>query len=98
MGVLNFIAGLAAIVLAIELFILVLVIAAVCGGLWFGLRFAEKKASPAFAKVNGYVELARRYEKTALGIAVKPVIQAHEFGALIAGTLGSLVERAQGQR
>jgi len=94
-NVLNFLAGLATIVLAMELLVLVFLVAAVCGGIWFGLRFAEKKADPALDKVNSYIDQARGYERMGLRMAVKPLIILHAFGEMVGVTVTSLVNRAR---
>jgi hypothetical protein len=98
MGVLNFLAGLAEIILAIELVVLLLVIAAVCAGIWFGLRFAEKKATPAFDKANEYIAKGRAYEQKGLRIAAKPVIMLHAFGEQVGVTLTRLIDQAREER
>ena len=95
MGALNFLAGLAAIVLAIELVVLVFILAAICAGVWYGLRFADRKATPAFNKVNEYVDRARGYERTGLRYAVKPFIALHVFGESVGVTLSDLIERSR---
>jgi hypothetical protein len=95
MGVLNFIAGLAAVILTLELLVLTILIAAICVGVWYGLRFAERKAHPLFDKVNGYVEMARNYEHRGLRLLVKPVIVAHACGEQIGVTISSLLEQAR---
>lgn len=95
MNVLNFIAGIAAIILGLELVIACLLAAALCGGIWFGLRFAEKKAMPLFDKVNGYMAKGRQIERMSLSYAVKPFIMAHALGAQIGITASTLAERTR---
>lgn len=94
MGALDFIAGLAEIILALILLIATLLVAALCGGLWFGLRFTERKSGPALDKVNEYVGKARRFEKTGLGYAVKPVIAANSAGEAAGNAITALVRKA----
>ncbi|HEV3312191.1 MAG TPA: hypothetical protein VG815_16900 [Chloroflexota bacterium] len=95
MDALNLVAALAAVILGVELFVVTLLLAAICFGIWFGLRFAERKAQPAFDKIDGYVTQARAIERKALGFVVKPLIEAHAFGEMIGVTIAGLAERTR---
>lgn len=97
MGVLNFIAGLAEILLAIELVVVTLILAALCAGIWFGLRFAEKKAVVGLDKANEYIAKGRNYERKGLGMAVKPVIEIHAIGEQVGVTLTRVIARARNE-
>ncbi len=94
MGVLNLLASIAVIVLALELLVAVLLFAAVCGGLWFGLRLGQKKSSTLFAKLDGYVGMAREQERRVLGYAALPFIQGTALGEMVLTIVRSLYSRA----
>lgn len=98
MGVLNFLAGLAAIILALELLVVTLLAAAVCGGIWYGLRIAQRKSPPLLARANGYIDKARAYERTGLRLLVKPVILANAYGVSAGTAILTLIERARAGR
>ena len=95
MDFLNILAGLAAILLGFELLVVVLIIAAVCGGIWFGLLKGDQKASIGFAKLHRYLEQVRNYERLGLRTAVKPVILLYGLAEAVAVTVQRLVEHAQ---
>jgi len=94
-GVLNFIAGLATIILALELLIATLLFAAVCGGLWFGLNFGDRKLQPLLVKLNGYIAKGESLERQGLSKALRPLIAASSFGASIAATVSELGARTR---
>lgn len=93
MGVLNFIAGLAAIILAFELLIATLLFAALCGGLWFGLNLGNKKLSPLFVKANTFIEKGQQKERKGLRVALTPLIKASAVGTSVAASVTYLRSR-----
>lgn len=95
MGVLDFIAGVAAIILAIELFVAMVLFAGICGAIWFGLRLAQKKTDPGIQKLNGYIDRYRPYERRGLGYLALPVILAYQWAARIGATVTSLFDEAR---
>lgn len=95
MGALNFIAGLAAVILVLELLAVTILGAALCGGVWYGLRLVKRKSHSAFDKVNGYVDKTRVVEHGALRYVVAPVIVAHSLGENIGVTVSKLVKQVR---
>jgi hypothetical protein len=93
--VLNAIAGVAAIILALELLIVVVLFAALCVGAWYGLRMGQRQVQPGFVKVNDYVAQGRAIERKALGIIAKPFIVAHSFGEIVGVTVTTVVARTR---
>jgi len=96
--VLNFMAGLAEIVLAIELVFVVFVLAAICAGIWFGLSKAESKGiEPGFAKLNEYLSRGAELRHKGIRTAMTPLIALVSFGEVVSVTVRSLVARAKSQ-
>jgi hypothetical protein len=95
MDILNFFADLAEVILTIELLLLILVIAAVCAGVAFGVWWAESRVNPLFARLNGYISQGQDYERTGLRMAVKPLIAIHTVGECVAVTLRTLRDSAR---
>ena len=95
MGVLDLLAGIAAVILALELFVVTVIFAAACAGVWFGLRFAQKKTDPSIQKLNGYIDKYRPYERRGLGYLALPIMLARQWGTRIGVTVSGLFDEAR---
>jgi hypothetical protein len=95
MDVLNILAGLAAIVLSLELLLATILFAALCGGIWYGLRMAQKKSRPAYAKVHEFIAKGEELERKGLTRAVRPLIVVVAYGEQVGTTVSRLIERTQ---
>jgi hypothetical protein len=98
MSILNFIAGIAAIILALEVLVVAILFMGIATGLWFGLRFGQRRMGRSFSKVNTALSQATAIERKGLALAVQPFIQATATGQAITATVKRLLTRLQGPR
>lgn len=95
MDTLNTLAGIAAIILSLELLLATILFAALCAGIWFGLRLAQKKSRPAYEKVHQLIAKGEDLERKGLTRAVRPLIVATAYGEQIGTTVSRLIERTR---
>jgi hypothetical protein len=98
MKVLTHLGQAAALILLIELFVMVVVFAAIAGGLAFGLHWLRGKTDSAFGKVNTPVDTGTEYVRTGLDYAAKPVIVAGGYASTVKGTVRAIQQRVRSLR
>jgi hypothetical protein len=97
-SVLNHLAQAAAVILLAELLVMLLIFAALAGGLAFGLRWGRGKMRAAFEKGNSYLPLARKYVHTGTDYVAKPLIAAGKFADTVKGTALAIRKRVRASR
>lgn len=95
MDVLNALAGIAAIILALELLTATVLFAALCGGIGYGLRLARKKSGVGYAKVHELIATGEEYERKGLTRLVTPVIVVASYGEQVGTTVSHLIDRTK---
>lgn len=79
MSVLNHLGQVAAVILLLEVFVVVLIFLGIAGGLAFGLHWTRGKVSWASDKANTYVAMGRRYLRVGTDTVAKPFIAGTAF-------------------
>jgi hypothetical protein len=97
-SVLNHLAQAAAVILLAELLVVLLIFAALAGGLAFGLRWGRGKLRDAFEKGNSYLPLLRTYVHTGTDYVAKPLIAAGKVASTVKGTALAIRKRFRESR
>jgi hypothetical protein len=97
-SVLNHLAQAAAVILLAELLVMLLIFAALAGGLAFGLRWGRGKLRAAFEKGNSYLPLVRKYVHTGTDYVANPVIAAGKVADTVKGTALAIRKRVRESR
>ena len=87
----------AAILLSLEAFVLLLIPLAIVGGLWYGTRWLRLKLPPVFVQVHKYVALFKFYVERGCASIVAPLIAAHALAAQVRAVCRGLAGFFQGE-
>ena len=87
----------AAILLSLEAFVLLLIPLAVTVGLCIGVSWLRRKLPPLFALARRYLALAQVYLERSSAAVVAPLVAMHAFAAQVSAWLNALAGLFQGE-